>query len=147
MPRIFSSRVSEHSVNAVRCAQLFLMLMDTVKQTHKKNASQALAFTLSVHSGNVFIAANSHSEDKDIAFMIGKAIETSYFLCKQAQPNELIISETTYSQAGGHAALATKDSREIMMPTDKLSFMAYILDAPTSDHIHLLEQQSHQILP
>lgn len=138
---------NEHSFNAVRCAQLFLLLMQRVKQIHKENASQALAFTLSIHSGDIFIAANNMTQDENIAFIIGKAIETSYFLCKQAQTNELIISETTYYQAGGQKTLAVKDRREITMPTDKLSFMAYILDSQLADYTELLEQQSKKILP
>jgi uncharacterized membrane protein affecting hemolysin expression/class 3 adenylate cyclase len=146
----FDSRQSseEYSFNAVCCAQLFLMLMNRVSQQHRAEASQALEFRLAIHSGEAFftLATDTQQEIHNEA-LIGKVIETSYFLSKQSKPSQLIISETTYAQAGGDARLSTDGSTEITMPTDNMSFMAYILDGAMADYAELLEKQCRHILP
>ena len=145
---VFDSRSSkeEPSYDAICCAQLFLLLMEKIRQKHKANASQALAFKLSIHSGDVFETNADSNHELQTSFHMGKTIETSYFLCKQSQPGELIISETTYSQAGGQQRLVAKESREITMPTDNMSFMSYILTADMASSSEILNQQSQQIL-
>lgn len=146
----FDSRQSSdsYSFKAVCCAQLFLELMNRVATQHRAEASQALEFRLAIHSGETFITvANNAQQEVQNQALVGKVIETSYFLCKHSKPGQLIISETTYSQAEGEATLAADDSIEITMPSDNMSFMAYILNTDRSEHFELLETQCQQILP
>ncbi|MDC0598274.1 hypothetical protein OAP18_00325 [Gammaproteobacteria bacterium] len=137
----------EHSFNAICCAQLFLLLMRKVSLIHRTKNSQALEFKLSIHSGDIFSAPDESCEIGKRAMLMGKTIETSYFLCKQSDSGQLLISETTYSQAGGEEKLITEGSTEITMPTDNMSFMAYILSPDMNTYTELLNKQSQHILP
>lgn len=135
----------EHSFNAVCCAQLFLKLMNKISQLHHAKKAQALQFKLAIHSGEVFISVDPHKENDQA--LLGKSLETSYYLCKQSQPGQLLISETTYTQAGADTRLHTSDSFEITMPTDNMSFMAYLLNPEMGSYSELINKQSQHILP
>jgi class 3 adenylate cyclase len=150
---IFDSRQfqDKHSFNAICCAQLFMHIMMQINQQHKTKSSQSLEFRLSVHSGDIFVSIsnstkNSNQEMTETA--IGKTIETCEILCEACIPGELIISETTYSHAGGEARLLCRTSTEITMPRDNMSFVAYLLGkAAASSYASLIEQQVKHILP
>lgn len=146
----FDSRQTdeEYTFNAVSCAQLFLKLMAKVAEQHRIEASQALEFRLAIHSGEVFctFATNAQQEVQNHA-LIGKVIDTGYFLNKQGKPGQLIISETAFAQAGGEERLSSEGSIEITMPTDKMSFMAYLLNENTNENSELLEKQCRHLLP
>tara|TARA_R110000772_G_scaffold196899_5_gene307651 strand:- start:3935 stop:5269 length:1335 start_codon:yes stop_codon:yes gene_type:complete len=135
----------EHSFNAVCCAQLFLLLMQRINQSHHAKKSQALQFRLAIHSGETFFTVDSSNEGKQA--VLGKTLETCYFLSKRSQPGQLIISETTYSQADVENRLQSSDSIEITMPTDNMSFMAYLLSSNMGSYSELLQKQSFHILP
>ena len=135
----------EHSFNAVCCAQLFLLLMQRINQSHHANKAQALQFRLAIHSGETFFTTDSSTEKKEA--VLGKTLETCYFLCKKSQPGQLLISETTYSQADVENRLQSSDSIEITMPTDNMSFMAYLISPAMGSYSELLEKQSLHILP
>lgn len=135
----------EHSFNAVCCAQLFLLLMQRINQSHHSKKSQALQFRLAIHSGETFFTVDSSSEGKQA--LLGKTLETCYFLSKKSQPGQLLISETTYSQADVENRLQSSDSIEITMPADNMSFMAYLLSSNMGSYSELLEKQSLHILP
>lgn len=135
----------EHSFNAVCCAQLFLKLMNTISHSHHAKKAQALQFKLAIHSGEVFISVDPNKENSQA--LLGKSLETSYFLCKQSQPGQLMISEATYTQAGADKRLHSSDSFEITMPTDNMSFMAYLLNPEMGSYSELINKQSQHILP
>jgi len=135
----------EHSFNAVCCAQLFLKLMQKLSQIHHAKKAQALQFKLAIHSGETFFSINA--DDKKAQTILGKSLETSFFLCKQSRSGQLLISETTYTQAGADKRLQTSDSFEITMPTDNMSFMAYLLDPEMGTYTDLIQKQSQHILP
>jgi class 3 adenylate cyclase/uncharacterized membrane protein affecting hemolysin expression len=135
----------EHSFNAVCSAQLFLKLMNKISQLHHAKKEQALQFKLAIHSGEVFISVDPEKEYSPA--LLGKSLETSFFLCKQSEPGQLLISETTYTQAGADERLNTSDSFEITMATDNMSFMAYLLDSEMGSYSELINKQSQHILP
>jgi adenylate cyclase len=135
----------EHSFNAVCCAQLFLNLMRKLSKIHHAKKAQALQFKLAIHSGETFFSIGA--DDDNSQTLLGKSLETSFFLCKQSRPGQLLISETTYTQAGAEKRLQTSDSFEITMPTDNMSFMAYLLDPDMGAYSDLLQKQSLHILP
>lgn len=144
---IFDSRYSsdDHSFNAVCCAQLFLKLMKKINRQHQAERSQSLEFRLGIHSGDIFISVSTAVE-KYTETAIGKTLEISRLLCKMSEPGELIISETTFSHAGGNERLDSKSSTEITLPTDNMSFMAYILKDAMNAYLNLLEKQTKHIL-
>ena len=135
----------EHSFNAICCAQLFLRLMQQLSQMHHAKKAQALQFKLAIHSGETFFSADNTKENNYA--LLGKSLETSYFLCKQSKPNQLLISETTYTQAGAGDRLQFSDSFEITMPTDNMSFMAYLINPEMGSYTELLHKQTLHILP
>lgn len=135
----------EHSFNAVCCAQLFLKLMKQISDSHHAKKAQALQFKLAIHSGDIFISVDSNNENSQV--LLGKSLETSFFLCKQSQPGQLLISEATYTQAGADERLQSSDSFEITMPTGNMSFMAYLIDPAMSSYSDLIQKQSQHILP
>jgi membrane protein len=132
----------EHGLNAICCAQLFLTLMQRINQQHKNAKNQALQFRLAIHSGETFFNFESSSET-----LLGKSLETAYFLSKQSRPGQLLISETTYSQASKDHHLHYSDSIEITMPTDNMSITAYILSPEMHVYFELIQKQSQQLLP
>lgn len=135
----------EHSFNAVCCAQLFLRLMQKLSRMHHAKKAQALQFKLAIHSGETFFSIDSN--DANNQSLLGKSLETSFFLCKQSSPGQLLISETTYTQAGADDRLQFSNSFEITMPTDNMSFMAYLLDSEMGTYSELLQKQSQHIFP
>ena len=135
----------EHSFNAVCCAQLFLNLMSKISHSHHAKKAQALQFMLAIHSGEIFISVDPDKENSQA--LLGKSLETSFFLCKQSRPGQLLISETTYTQAGADERLQSSDNFEITMPTDNMSFMAYLLDPEMGSYSELIQKQSQHILP
>jgi len=135
----------EHSFNAICCAQLFLQLMQKLSHIHHAKKAQALQFRLAIHSGETFFSFDTNNENNHA--LLGKSLETSFFLCKQSQPGQLLISETTYTQAGAGKRLQTLDSFKITMPTDNMSFMAYLLNPEMGSYSDLLQKQSQHILP
>lgn len=132
----------EHSLNAICCAQLFLTLMQKINQQHKDAKGQALQFRLAIHSGETFFNVESSAET-----LLGKTLETVYFLSKQSRPGQLLISETTYSQASADHRLHYSDSIEITMPADNMSFTAYILSPEMHVYSELIQKQSQHLLP
>ncbi|PCJ43411.1 MAG: hypothetical protein COA71_00630 [SAR86 cluster bacterium] len=135
----------EHSFNAICSAQLFLRLMQKLSRMHHAKKAQALQFKLAIHSGETFYSVDSNNENSQA--LLGKSLETSFFLCKQSQPGQLLISETTYTQAGAGKRLHSSDNFEITMPTDNMSFMAYLLNSEMGPYSELLQKQSQHILP
>ena len=111
---------------------------------HHAKKSQALQFKLAIHSGETFFSVDSHNDNNQA--LLGKSLETSFFLCKQSQPGQLLISETTYTQAGADNRLQCTDSFEITMPTDNMSFIAYLLNSDMGNYSELLQKQSQHIL-
>ena len=135
----------EHSFNAVCCAQLFLQLMQKLSRMHHAKKAQALQFKLAIHSGETFFSLDPN--DANNQALLGKSLESSFFLCKQSSPGQLLISETTYTQAGADDRLQFSDSFEITMPTDNMSFMAYLVSPEMGTYSELLQKQSQHILP
>lgn len=134
----------EHSFNAVCCAQLFLRLMQKIGQMHHSKKAQALQFKLAIHSGETFFSANLKQENSHA--LLGKSLETGYYLCKQSKPSQLLISEATYTQAGADNRLTFSDRFEITMPADNMSFMAYLLNPEMRSYSELLQKQTLHIL-
>jgi len=132
----------EHGLNAICCGQLFLALMQKINHRHKNEKAQALQFRLAIHSGETFFNVESESE-----ILLGKSLETAYFLSKQSKPGQLLISESTFSQANAEQQLQYADSIEITMPTDNMSFTAYILNEETYVYSDLIAKQCQHILP
>ncbi|MDC1435844.1 hypothetical protein N8303_01120 [Gammaproteobacteria bacterium] len=134
----------QHSFNAVCCAQLFLKLMSKISHSHHAKKAQALQFKLAIHSGEIFISVDTNNNNSQA--LLGKSLETSFFLCKQSQPGQLLISEATYTQAGAAERLHSSGSFEITMPTDNMSFMAYLLNPEMGSYSELIQKQSQHIL-
>mgnify|MGYP006139975971 CR=1 FL=1 len=134
----------EHSFNAICCAQLFLRLMLQLSQMHHAKKAQALQFKLAIHSGETFFSVDTAKEYSHA--LLGKSLETSFFLCNQSKPSQLLISETTYTQAGADSRLQFSESFEITMPTDNMSFMAYLLNPEMGSYSELLHKQTLHIL-
>lgn len=134
----------DHGMNAVCCARLFLALMQKIKQQHQAKKAQALQFRLAIHSGETFFSIHEPDQSQTL---LGKSLETGYFLAKQSKPGQLLISETTYSQAGAEQKLPNADSIEITMPADNMSFTAYILSPEMSSYSELIQKQCEHILP
>ncbi len=132
----------DHGLNAICCGQLFLALMKKINQRHKNEKAQALQFRLAIHSGETFFNVESES-----AVLLGKSLETAYFLSKQSKPGQLLISKNTFSQASTEHQLQYADSIEITMPTDNMSFTAYIISDEASAYSDLIEKQCQHILP
>lgn len=133
-----------HSINALRCAGLFQTLMGKINARHKEKGQQILEFRMALHSGDVFLAPNISTINDDA--VLGKTIDIAYYLSKQAEPNQLIISESACSQAKAFDNFDTAGQREISMPADNVSFMAYILDHNFVKGMDTLHKQCAQIL-
>ncbi|MFL2840714.1 MAG: adenylate/guanylate cyclase domain-containing protein [Pseudohongiellaceae bacterium] len=135
----------DHSFNAVCCAQLFLRLTQNLSRMHHAKKAQALQFKLAIHSGETFFSIDPNN--KNNLALLGKSLETSFFLCTQSQPGQLLISETTYTQAGADKRLRSLGSFEITMLADNMSFMAYLINPEMGSYSELLQKQSLHILP
>jgi len=85
--------------------------------------------------------------ESESEILLGKSLETAYFLSKQSKPGQLLISESTFSQANAEQQLQYADSIEITMPTDNMSFTAYILNEETYVYSDLIAKQCQHILP
>ena len=133
-----------HSINALRCAGLFQTLMSKINTRHKEKGQQMLEFRMALHSGDVFLAPNISTNNDEA--VLGKTIDIAYYLSKQAEPNQLIISESACSQAKAFDSFDTAGQREISMPADNVSFMAYILDHSFVKTMDTLHKQCAQIL-
>jgi membrane protein len=132
----------DHSLNSICCGQLFLALMKKIYQRHKNEKGQALQFRLAIHSGETFFNVESESE-----VLLGKSLETVYFLSKQSKPGQLLISESTFSQVSTEHQLQHAGSIEITIPTDNISFTAYIISDENSAYSQLITKQCQHILP
>lgn len=133
-----------HSINALHCAGLFQTLMGKVNARHKEKGQQMLEFRMALHSGDVFLAPNISTINDEA--VLGKTIDIAYYLSKQAEPNQLIISESACSQAKAFDSFDAAGQREISMPADNMSFMAYILDHSFVKGMDTLHKQCAQIL-
>ncbi len=72
--------------------------MARINSSHREKGKQILEYRLALHSGDVFLSpviSSSVSADA----VLGKTIDIASFLSKQAEPNQLIISEFAFSQA------------------------------------------------
>lgn len=139
---------AEHSVNALYCAGLFQSVMAAVNNRHRQQGEQALDFRMAIHSGDVFRAPGVCRSGGETAVdgIMGKTIDITYFLCKQAAPHELVISEPASSQAGKFTRFETTGRHQVSMPADNVSFMAYILASGFAADMALVQKQCRHIL-
>jgi class 3 adenylate cyclase len=136
-----------HSINALYCAGLFLSIMARVNNRHRKKGEQVLEFRLAIHSGDIFLAPGLCGQDQaDKYSILGKTLDITYFLSKQGAPNELVISEATCYQARSFENFATDRQREVSMPADNVSFMAYILTSGFAEDLGMIRKQRRHIL-
>jgi len=134
-----------HSINALLCAGLFQALMARINSSHREKGKQILEYRLALHSGDVFLSpVTSSSESADA--VLGKTIDIASFLSKQAEPNQLIISEFAFSQAKAFDHFETAGQRKISMPADNVSFMAYIVDSCFISKMDTVRKQCAHIL-
>ena len=136
-----------HSINALYCAGLFQSIMTRIGNRHRKKGEQVLEFRMAIHSGDIFLAPGIGSQEQaDKGSILGKTVDITYFLSKQAAPNELVISEATCSQARTFEHFETTRQREVSMPADNVSFMAYILTSGFAEDLGLIRKQRRQLL-
>lgn len=136
-----------HSINALYCAGLFLSIMARVNNRHRKKGEQILEFRLAIHSGDIVLAPGfGGQEQADKNSILGKTLDITYFLSKQGAPNELVISEATCYQAHSFENFATDRQREVSMPADNVSFMAYILSGGFAEDMGMIRKQRRHIL-
>lgn len=137
-----------HPINAIYCAGLFQSVMARINNDHRNKGQQTLDLKMAIHSGDVFFApqihSNKDSESTDGVF--SNTIDIAYFLCQQCTATELLISESTFSQAGEFEDLAITDQDEISITPDNISFMTYILTADFSTNMALIQKQCGHIL-
>lgn len=139
---------AEHSANALYCAGLFQSLMAQVNNGHRQAGEQTLDFRMAIHSGDVFRAPDLFQAgiDDSGAGVMGKTIDITYFLCKQAPPRQLVISEPASSQARKFTRFDTASKNQVSMPADNVSFMAYILVNGFASGMELVQKQCRHIL-
>lgn len=136
-----------HSINALYCAGLFQSIMKRVNHRHRKKGEQILEFRMAIHSGDIFLAPGIGVQDQaDKAGILGKTLDITYFLSKQGAPGELVISESTCSQAREHEHFDTDREREVSMPADNVTFMAYILTGGFAEDMGMIRKQRRHIL-
>ena len=136
-----------HSANALTCAGLFLALMATVNQRHRSEGGQALEFRMAIHSGDVFRVPDiTLGSQGAVAGAMGKTIDITYFLSKQAAPGHLVISEPACAQARKFIQFPIAGQNEVSMPADNMVFMAYILDSGFAAGMDIVRKQCGHIL-
>lgn len=136
-----------HPANALCCAGLFQSVMARINNRHRKKGEQVLDFRMAVHSGDIFMAPGiEDSAAPDAVTILGKTLDITYFLCKQGAPNELVISEATCAQARYFETFTTDREKEVSMPADNVSFMAYILANGFAEDMDKIRQQRRHIL-
>lgn len=136
-----------HSINAVYCAGLFQSVMSRINKRHRKKGEQILEFRMAIHSGDIFLAPGVGSPDLDEkTSVLGKTLDITYFLSKQGAPGELVISESACSQARQFEHFETDRQREVSMPADNVTFMAYILSGGFAEEMGLIRNQRRHIL-
>ncbi|MEX2367545.1 MAG: adenylate/guanylate cyclase domain-containing protein, partial [Pseudohongiellaceae bacterium] len=137
---VFDSRLSrDHGFNAVCAAQLFLLLMNKVNRNHRATGSPVLEFRLGIHTGDVFSVDTGNEHFSAHTFM-GKAMDASEQFCRLGQAGMVIISESTFSQAGGNDRLTPAGSIEMPGEADKTPGIAYILSSDMGHYTSLLLQ-------
>lgn len=136
-----------HSANALCCAALFQSVMARINHRHRKKGEQVLDFLMAIHSGDIFMAPGiEDSAAPDQFTILGKILDITYFLCKQGAPNELVISEATCTQARYFETFNTDGEKEVSMPADNVSFMAYVLTNGFAEDMDKIRQQRRHIL-
>jgi len=136
-----------HSANALCCAALFQSVMARINNRHREKGEQVLDFLMAIHSGDIFMAPGiEDSAAPDQFTILGKILDITYFLCKQCAPNELVISETTCTQARYFETFNTDGEKEVSMPADNVSFMAYVLTNGFAEDMDKIRQQRRHIL-
>lgn len=136
----------KHSINALHCAGLFQSIMNTINNRHRKNGEQVLEFRMAIHSGDVFYAPRLLNAEHNTDSVLGKTVDIAFFLCKQSKPNEVLISDSAWSQARTFEEFTTAGQHEVSMPADNVSFMAYILSDNFAGDIKLISKQCEHIL-
>jgi class 3 adenylate cyclase/uncharacterized membrane protein affecting hemolysin expression len=136
----------KHSINALHCAGLFQSIMNRINNSHRKNGEQVLEFRMAIHSGDVFYAPGLLNAEQDTDSVLGKTVDIAFFLCKQSKPNEVLISDSAWSQARTFEEFSTAGQHEVSMPADNVSFMAYILSDNFAGDIELIGKQCEHIL-
>ncbi len=135
---------NSHSVNALYCAGLFQSVMARINMRHRNNGEQTLEFRMAIHSGDIFVAPGVG--DQDQASIMGKTLDITYFLSKQAAPGELVISEFACSKAREFEHFETEHQREVSIPTDNVTIMAYILSDAFAEDMGMIRKQRKHIL-
>ena len=136
-----------HAINALYCAGLFQSLMARINNRHRKKGEQILEFRMAIHSGDIFKAGGiDNTADNDRDTILGKTLDITYFLSKQGAPGELVISEATSSQASEFEDFDTDRQKEVSMPADNVSFMAYILSYGFAEDMGMIRKQRRHIL-
>lgn len=136
-----------HSINALYCAGLFQSIMARVNGRHRKKGEQILEFRMAIHSGDIFMAPGLATQDQPARnAILGKTLDITYFLSKQCAANELVISEASRSHARNFEDFETHQQREVSMPADNVSFMAYILTSGFAEDMGMIRQQRQHIL-
>ena len=134
-----------HSINALYCAGLFQSIMARINKRHRNNGEQMLEFRMAIHSGDIFMAPGVGEQDGK-GSILGKTLDITYFLSKQAAPGELVISETASSQAREFEHVEADRQREVSMPADNVTFMAYILSSGFAEDMGMIRKQRRHIL-
>ena len=134
-----------HSINALYCAGLFQSVMARINKRHRNNGEQMLEFRMAIHSGDIFMAPGVGEQDGK-GSILGKTLDITYFLSKQAAPGELVISETASSQAREFEHVEADRQREVSMPAYNVTFMAYILSSGFAEDMGMIRKQRRHIL-
>ena len=135
----------DHRFNAIRCAQLLLLVIKQLNQLRANENRPLAQFKLGIHCGEM-LAGTLGSTDYFQYTVVGQAVNLASRLCDMGQAGKLIVSKQVYSHNTVRDKVIITEQQTLQVKGKNEPVEVCIVEQLTDEYQNQIEHQASQLL-